>query len=97
MNFATCNRKRAFGFIRAVYPSYEVTEEDCSDVLDAVEQDLIRIEDPFMYGVQILIVIGNEFDSEKHDAGEIHSHCMKMIEKIKSKPKNKLTENGEKK
>lgn len=49
--FATCERGRALGFLKKLYPSVEVKDEgDVSDVLDFVERDVIRICDPDFHG-----------------------------------------------
>lgn len=46
--FATCDRQRALGFLRRLYPSTTVndTPEDAGPVLDFVAKDIIRIADP---------------------------------------------------
>ena len=57
IEFATCERSRALGFIKQVYPSKIITDTpDCAGpLLDLVEKDIVRIQDPFMYGSQIAV------------------------------------------
>ena len=64
-NFATCDRKRALGFLRAVYPSIviEDTAEDAGPMLDLVEADVIRIQDPLMHGPSIQVTQGAKWDT----------------------------------
>lgn len=52
IEFATCERHRALAFIKAVYPSKEITDtpESAGPLLDLVERDIVRIQDPMMYG-----------------------------------------------
>lgn len=77
LHFATCDRKRAFEFIKKVYPSYKITDtSDCvKDILDLVQEDRIRIQDPLMHGNLIQVIKGNNWengDNEKAlDAYEI--------------------------
>jgi hypothetical protein len=46
--FATCERHRALEFLKALYPSHVVedTKESWGRVLDCVERDEIRVQDP---------------------------------------------------
>lgn len=55
IEFATCERHRALGFIQKVYPSKNITDTpDCAKpLLDLVEKDIVRIQDPTMYGNRI--------------------------------------------
>lgn len=57
IEFATCERKRALEFIQRVYPSKKITDTpDCAGpLLDLVEKDIVRIQDPMMYGNRIEI------------------------------------------
>jgi hypothetical protein len=52
IEFATCERKRALKFIQRVYPSKVITDTpSCAGpLLDLVERDIVRIQDPMMYG-----------------------------------------------
>lgn len=82
INFATCEPKRALEFIRKVYSSYTITEEQCKEVLDLVAQDIIRIQDPMMHGSTIQVVVGNKFDASKHDVPTIQKTCQEMTNSI---------------
>lgn len=57
IEFATCERKRALEFIQRVYPSKSITDTpDCAGpLLDLVERDIVRIQDPTMYGNKIAV------------------------------------------
>jgi hypothetical protein len=63
IEFATCDRRRALEFIRKVYPSREVTDtpESAGPLLDLVEKDVMRIQDPMMYGMNIQAVPGKNW------------------------------------
>lgn len=54
--FATCDRKRALGFLQKLYPSaaIEDTPEDAAPVLDLVARDVIRISDPDFHGGMVV-------------------------------------------
>lgn len=54
--FATCERGRALGFLKKLYPSSVVEDSDASvkDLLDIIEADEIRVCDPDYHGGQII-------------------------------------------
>lgn len=54
--FATCERNRALGFLKKLYPSSAVEDSDDSvkDLLDLIEADEIRVCDPDFHGGQII-------------------------------------------
>ena len=68
VDFATCERHRALGYIQKVYPSrtIEDTPEGIGPLLDLVERDIVRIQDPMMYGNRIGVVPSKNFDKEVH-------------------------------
>ena len=70
INFATCERGRALSFLRAVLNSGVVEDTDGSagTFLDFVEADVVRVQDPMMYGSRIQIIPGNNWDESKRDA-----------------------------
>ncbi len=70
IEFATCERKRALGYIQSVYPSRDIedTPESAGPLLDFVEEDIVRIQDPMMYGSRIEVVPGKEWDHAHRDA-----------------------------
>jgi hypothetical protein len=57
IEFATCERLRALEYIRKVYPSKIIsdTPDSAGPLLDLVEKDIVRIQDPMMYGNQIAV------------------------------------------
>ena len=63
IEFATCERRTALRYIQKVYPSKTITDTpDCAGpLLDFVEQDLVRIQDPMMYGNRIQVVAGKKW------------------------------------
>ena len=54
--FATCERRRALGFLKSLYPSSDVTdtEESAKDILDIIEADEMRICDPDFHSGQMI-------------------------------------------
>lgn len=58
IQFATCERNRALEYIQRVYPSYKITDtpDSAGPLLDFVERDIVRIQDPMMYGGNIAVV-----------------------------------------
>ena len=77
VQFATCERRRALEFIQRVYPSKEITDTDDSakQLLDFVEKDLVRIQDPMMYGNRIQVVPGKNWIESEDIRGDIISAC----------------------
>jgi len=57
IEFATCERAHALSFIQRVYPSKTITDspESAGPLLDFVEKDIVRIQDPSMYGNTIAV------------------------------------------
>ena len=68
IEFATCNRVTAFGYLQKVYPSKNITEEMCSKLLDLVADDIVRIRDPLMYGNKVAVIAGNNYKSENKES-----------------------------
>jgi len=73
IDFATCERTTALRFIKTVYPSKEITDTpDCAGpLLDFVEKDIVRIQDPMMYGMQIAINPGKNWVEDELVRAEI--------------------------
>lgn len=48
IQFATCDRNRALGFLQKLYPSYPVsdTPESAGPLLDLIQADKVRVTDP---------------------------------------------------
>jgi hypothetical protein len=70
INFATCERKRALEYIQRVYPSKTITDSaDCAGpLLDFVEKDIVRIQDPTMYGDSIQVTPSKNWDEKFRDS-----------------------------
>lgn len=68
INFATCEVDRAFEYIQKVYPSRVVNKEEISKLLDLVGKDILRVQDPSMYGNQIQVIRGNNFTEADNEA-----------------------------
>ena len=76
IEFATCDRNRALGFLQQVYPSKTITDTpDCAGpLLDLVEKDIVRIQDPMMYGNRISVSPSADNWDEKYRA-EVVAAC----------------------
>lgn len=76
MQFATCDRSRALFFLQEVYPSKNIedTPESAGSLLDLVEQDVVRIQDPSMYGKRIQVVPGTNWKEETRE--QVTQACM---------------------
>lgn len=68
--FATCNRNRALEFIQYIYPEKGITDtpESAGPLLDFVEQDIVRVQDPAMHGSTINISPATNWDEKYRDA-----------------------------
>jgi hypothetical protein len=77
IQFATCNRRSALEYIQRVYPSKEITDtpESAKQLLDYVEQDLVRIQDPMMYGNRIQVVPGKKWIENEETRNKIIEAC----------------------
>jgi len=77
IEFATCSRKSALEFLQRVYPSQEITDtpESAGTLLDFVEQDLVRIQDPMMYGNKIQVVPGKKWIEDADTREKIVAAC----------------------
>lgn len=82
-SFATCERGRALGFLKAVYPSYEIddTIECAKDLLDFVEKDIVRIQDPMMHGNSPQVIPSTNWKNEYKN--NVVKACMKLTSKPK--------------
>jgi hypothetical protein len=69
IHFATCERGRALGFLKVLYPSKEITDtkECAADFLDFVEKDIVRVQDPAMHGNGTRVITGKNFDDSLSD------------------------------
>ncbi len=75
--FATCDRKRALEFIKQVYPTKEIsdTPESAGNLLDFVEKDIVRIQDPMMHGKRIEVIPGNNWTEDNEMREKIIAAC----------------------
>ena len=67
IQFATCIRSKALEYIRKVCPSKIIDEKDLKDFLDFVEKDVVRVQDPLMYGKMIGIIPGKNWNDSLKD------------------------------
>ena len=67
--FATCERRRALEFLAKAYPSRTVrdTPDDAGPLLDLVERDVVRIQDPTCHWPP-QVVQGRAWNDAQHDA-----------------------------
>jgi hypothetical protein len=68
IQFATCGRREALAFLQKACPTDNITDtaECASPVLDLVEKDILRVQDPMMHGSRIAIIAGKKYGNE-HD------------------------------
>jgi hypothetical protein len=80
IQFATCDRKTALEYIQRVYPGREITDtpESAGPLLDFVEKDIVRIQDPMMYGNQIQVVPGKNWVESDETRQRVVDACMKF-------------------
>ena len=62
IEFATCVRNKALEYIQKALPSVE--ENDIVLLLDLIEKDILRVQDPHMYGSRIGIVPGQKYNNK---------------------------------
>jgi len=76
IQFATCCRKSAMEYIQKVYPSREITDtpNSAGPLLDFVEKDIVRIQDPRMYGPNIQVIPAKNWDDKYRN--DIVNACM---------------------
>ena len=77
INFATCERRSALAFIQQVYPLKEITDtpDSAGPLLDFVEKDIVRIQDPIMYGKRIQVLPGKNWVEDKGTREKIVEAC----------------------
>lgn len=86
IQFATCDERRARGFIQSVYPSYEVDFEApaVATMLDLIRRDAVRVTDPAMHG-RAAIVPSLGYTVAMHD--ELYAASKAMHDAIMAMPK----------
>lgn len=67
--FATCERNKALAYMQTAEPGAGLTDtpESAGPVLDLVERDVLRVQDPLMHGKQIAVIAGTKY-TDAHDA-----------------------------
>lgn len=77
IQFATCIRKEALKYIQRVYPGREILDSPVSagPLLDFVEKDLVRIQDPMMHGMRIQVIPGKNWVEDEKIRQEIVEAC----------------------
>ena len=77
IEFATCDRKRALEFIQKVYPGKVITDtqDSAGPLLDFVEKDIVRIQDPRMYGSRIQVSPGKKWVEDGETKEKIVNAC----------------------
>ena len=67
MQFATCERNRALGFLQKLYPGEDITdtEDSAKAFLDLVAADIVRVPDPYMHGPRVAIYPSTNWDETK--------------------------------
>jgi hypothetical protein len=82
VSFATCCRQTAVGYLKRVYPTHgdKVVESalPVKELLDLVSADIVRVQDPKMYGENIGIMPGNNYT--KRCSSEVREICMAFME-----------------
>ena len=70
IDFATCDRRAALRYLQQTLPSasLEDSPESISEFLDFVERDIVRVQDPMMYGKRIAINPGKKWDESHREA-----------------------------
>ena len=77
VHFATCARATALRFLQRVYPSHEITDtpDSAGPLLDFVAKDIVRIQDPSMYGNTIGVIPGTKWQEDAAMRAEIVAAC----------------------
>jgi len=79
VEFATCVRKTALEYLQKVLPNNNITDtpESAGKLLDFVEKDIIRVQDPMMYGSRIGIIPSTNYEEKYKD--DIMTECQKFV------------------
>lgn len=77
IQFATCNRSEALKRIQQVLPNKVITDtpDSAGKLLDFVEKDIVRIQDPLMYGNRIQVIPGKNWVEDEKIRNEIIEAC----------------------
>jgi hypothetical protein len=65
-------------YLQKVYPSYEVKDDagNAKEILDFVEKDIVRVQDPMMYGNSPQIVPGTHWTEDMR--GQVVAACQQL-------------------
>lgn len=63
--FATCEWNRALGFLRSLYPSKVIRDDQLPLLKSLLEEDIVRVQDPAMHQ-PAQIITGSNYDGELH-------------------------------
>lgn len=76
--FSTCDRRRALGFLRKLYPNCIIEDSGpTKDLLDLVEQDVCRIDDPDCHSPAQVRLKDNSREAEVvATAQRFHEHAL---------------------
>jgi hypothetical protein len=85
IQFATCERSSALRYLQRVYPNSVITDtpESAGPLLDLVEKDLVRVQDPAMYGNRIAIIPGNNFGESEESRAAVTRVCQAFVDSTK--------------
>lgn len=68
LQFATCDRNRALGFLKAFYDNGKVEDKGIiKEVLDLVQADIIRIPDPALHQNGAILPSNNWDDARREE------------------------------
>lgn len=68
MNFASCQwNPYAKSFLQKMYPSKPVNDDEIPKLIDLINKDVLRIQDP-EYHKPCQIIAGNKYQGEEHDS-----------------------------
>lgn len=65
VDFSTCVPSAALARLQKVEPESGFTAENIPLLLALVGDDVLRVQDPMMYGSQIGIMPGNNYDADR--------------------------------
>ena len=81
-SFATCDRRSALGFLKKSYPAREIDDSGATaTLLDLVEKDVIRVQDPMMHP-NTQIIPSTNWDETQRD--QIVAICQKFHDSVTS-------------
>lgn len=83
--FGTCNRRKALEFLRSIYEDESIADEGpTKDLLDLVEADIVRVQDPMMHSPAAIMPSTNFVepmrDSLTATCKAFHEHVLKSCD-----------------